>query len=55
MGVVIARADQGATLAYHVVADSASAEYLWDCLIDAMAEFNGGPVGLKAMQGLAAN
>jgi sarcosine oxidase, subunit gamma len=54
MSVVIARADQGATLAYHLVADSASAEYLWNCLIDAMAEFNGGPVGLKAMQGLAA-
>jgi sarcosine oxidase subunit gamma len=53
MSVVIARADQGATLAFHLVADSASAEYLWDCLIDAMAEFNGGPVGLKAMQGLA--
>jgi sarcosine oxidase subunit gamma len=54
MGVVIARADQGATLAYHLLADSASADYLWDCLIDAMAEFRGGPVGLKAMQGLAA-
>jgi len=53
MGVVIARADRGSTLAYHLVADSASAEYLWGCLIDAMAEFNGGPVGLKAMQGLA--
>lgn len=54
MGVVIARADQGETLGYHVVADSASAEYLWSCIVDAMAEFNGGPVGLKAMQGLAA-
>jgi len=54
MGVVIARDDQGGTLAYHLVADSASAEYLWGCVIDAMAEFNGGPVGLKAMQGLAA-
>lgn len=53
MSVVIARADQGATLTYHLLADSASAEYLWDCLIDAMAEFNGGPVGLKAMQGLS--
>jgi sarcosine oxidase subunit gamma len=53
MSLVIARADQGATLAYHLVADSASAEYLWGCLLDAMAEFNGGPVGLKAMQGLS--
>ena len=30
---------------YHLLADSASAGYLWDCLIDAMAEYGGGPVG----------
>ncbi len=30
---------------YHLLADSASANYLWDCLIDAMAEFGGGPMG----------
>jgi hypothetical protein len=33
--------------------DSASAEYLWDCLNDAMAEFDGAPVGLAALRGLA--
>lgn len=52
MSGVICRDDRGGTLAYHLLFDSASAAYLWDCLIDAMAEFGGGPVGLKAMQGL---
>ena len=34
-----------AIAAFHLLADSASAGYLWDCVIDAMAEFDGGPVG----------
>jgi len=37
---------------YHLLFDSASAAYLWDCLIDAMAEFDGRPVGLAALQAL---
>lgn len=53
MSVVLARDDQGGTLAYHLLCDSASAGYMWDCLLDAMMEFGGGPVGLKAVQGLA--
>ena len=47
--VVTIRADIGSTLAYHVLGDSASAEYMWDCLLDAMQEFNGTPVGLDAL------
>ncbi len=31
--------------AFHLLADSASAIWFWDTLLDAMAEFNGGPVG----------
>ena len=54
MSALVARADQGRTLAYHLLCDSASANYMWDCLLDAAAEFGGGPVGLRAMQGLAA-
>lgn len=54
MSAVICRADRGRTLAYHLLCDSASAAYMWDCVVDAMAEFGGGPVGLRAMQGLAA-
>ncbi|HLO77247.1 MAG TPA: hypothetical protein VK196_12405 [Magnetospirillum sp.] len=30
---------------FHLLADSASAEYLWDCVVDAMAEFGGSIAG----------
>ena len=53
VSVVVIRDDLGATLAYHVLVDSASAQYLWDCLTDAMAEFDGAPVGLAALRDLA--
>jgi sarcosine oxidase subunit gamma len=52
MNGVVIRDDQGETLAYHLLGDSASAEYLWGCLIDAMAEFDGAPVGLAAVRAL---
>ena len=50
-GTVI-RDDRGGVPAFHLLADSASAAYLWDCLLDAMAEFAGAPVGLTAVRGL---
>ena len=53
MSGIIIRADLGDTPAYHLLADIASAEYLWDCLLDAMAEFGGKPVGLAALRQLA--
>ena len=46
MSAIVIRADLGRTPAFHLLADSASAEYLWGCLLDAMAEFDGAPVGL---------
>jgi sarcosine oxidase subunit gamma len=52
MNAVVIRDDQGGVLAYHMLGDSASAEYLWDCLLDAMAEFDGAPVGLAAVRAL---
>lgn len=52
MNGIAVRDDLGEVPAYHVLADSASAAYLWACLIDAMAEFDGGPVGLSALRGL---
>ncbi len=55
MSAVICRQDLGGTLAYHLLFDSASACYLWDCLIDAMAEFQGGPFGLTALRSLIAS
>jgi sarcosine oxidase, subunit gamma len=42
---IIIRDGRGEGLVFHLLADSASAPYLWDCVIDAMAEFEGGPIG----------
>ena len=53
MSGILIRADLGDTAAFHLLADSASAEYLWTCVLDAMAEFDGAPVGLSALRKLA--
>ncbi len=50
-GTVI-RDDKGRLPAYHLLADSASAAYLWGCLRDAMTEFGGAPIGLQAVRAL---
>jgi len=50
---IVIRADQGDIPAYHLLGDSASAGYMWDCLLDAMAEWHGRPVGLNALLALA--
>ena len=52
MSGIILRQDQGATPLFHLLADSASADYLWEALRDAMAEFGGAPVGLSALRAL---
>jgi sarcosine oxidase subunit gamma len=52
LSAVVARDDINGTLAYHLFADSASAEYWWDCLLDAMQEFGGRPVGIDALRAL---
>lgn len=41
LGAIVIRQGDG----YHLLADSASAEYLWACLADAMAEFGGSIAG----------
>jgi len=43
---VVAHDDRGGKPAYHVLADWASAHYLWDCLTEAMATFDGRLLGL---------
>ena len=53
LNMVVIRHDFGATLAFYLLGDSASAEYFWDCLRDAMIEFDGGPVGLRALGSVA--
>ena len=41
--------DGGATPAFHLLTDNASADYLWRCLKDAAQEFNGTAVGYDAL------
>ena len=53
MSAIVIRADLGGTPAFHLLADNASAEYLWTCVLDAMAEFDGAPVGWSALRKLA--
>ncbi len=49
ISAIVIRCDRESRPAFHLLSDSASAEYFWDCLIDAMEEFGGGPVGLSAL------
>jgi sarcosine oxidase subunit gamma len=53
MSVIILRHDLGPVPGFYLLADSASAEYMWTCVVDAMDEFGGGPIGLTALQTLA--
>ena len=46
---IIIRDDLGKLPAFHMLGDSASAGYMWMCILDAMEEFGGRPVGLEAV------
>jgi sarcosine oxidase subunit gamma len=50
--MIVIRSDFGETPALHLLGDSASAGYVWDCLLDAMEEYDGQPVGLVALHNL---
>jgi len=50
LGAIVIRIDSANAMAYLILADSSSAEYLWDCLVDAMDEYSGGLVGLNAVR-----
>jgi sarcosine oxidase subunit gamma len=47
---VVIRGDLAELPTFHLLGDSAAADYMWDCLLDAMAEFGGRPVGLAVLQ-----
>ena len=49
---ILVRDDLGDLAAFHILGDSASASYAWMCLLDAMTEFAGAPVGLDALLNL---
>ncbi len=55
VSAIVVRDDRGGVPAYHLLADSAAAEYLWDCLLDAMTEFDGRPAGWSAVRDLNPN
>ncbi len=42
-------ADGSTVLAFHLLCDVSSIEFVWDCLQDAMDEFGGKPAGLAAL------
>ena len=52
INAIVIRCPAGEVPAYHLLADSASADYFWTCLSDAMAEFDGKPIGLAAVRRL---
>ena len=54
INAVIIRQDIGGTLCFHILSDIASTEFLADCLLDAMAEYQGVAVGVAALRSLAA-
>lgn len=46
---IVIRDTLGATPCLHLLVDSAAAGYFWSALLDAMQEFDGGPLGLAAL------
>ena len=52
LNVIVIRGDIGPVPAFDLITDIASAVYLWDALLDAMAEYDGAPIGLAAIRAL---
>ena len=52
LNVIVIRGDIGHVPAFDLITDVASAVYLWGALLDAMAEYDGAPVGLAAIRTL---
>ena len=51
---VIVRHDINDTLCYYLLGDSSTILYMWTCLTDAMCEFDGQVLGVRALEDLAA-
>ena len=52
---IVIRVDKAGTPCFFVLSDLSSSEFLWECLLDAMIEFKGKPVGLLALQARSQN
>lgn len=55
VNAIIVRSDLGITPCFYIFSDVSSAEFLWDCLLDAMLEFGGTAVGIAALRRLTVN
>ena len=53
VGAVVLRWDLGRIPAFHLLADMASAHYLWRALLQAANEYGGQPLGIAALRGHA--
>jgi sarcosine oxidase subunit gamma len=53
LSVIIIRQDLNQHINFLVLVESASAEYCWDSLVDAMQEFNGQIIGVSTLADLA--
>lgn len=49
VAAIIIRSDCNTILSFRLLVDGSYAEYLWDCLTDAMTEYDGGLVGAGAL------
>jgi|TARA_B110000438_G_C15685441_1_gene594317 sarcosine oxidase subunit gamma len=49
---VVIRNDLGGTPGFYILSDISGVEFLWDCLLDAMHEYGGYPIGFSALQRL---
>ncbi|MFT5483175.1 MAG: sarcosine oxidase subunit gamma [Halieaceae bacterium] len=52
LNAIIIRNDAGLLPGFFVLSDLTSAEFLWTCLLDAMEEFDGAPIGIEAVRQL---
>jgi sarcosine oxidase subunit gamma len=52
VNAILIRRDLGTTPCFYILSDVSSAEFLWTSLLDAMLEFNGGPIGIIALRAL---
>lgn len=48
--VILVHHPWGQQKVFSLLCDSASTDYLWGALLDAMTEFDGGPIGLNALE-----
>lgn len=50
---IVIRHDLHATVNFYLLSATSAAEYLWECLLDAIDELDGKPVGIAALRALA--